>query len=472
MIKLNKDITYLGAVDIRGERRLFGIKNQDRQYHMYILGKSGVGKTTLLMNIAVQDIWNGRGLCIIDPHGEFAEQMTRSIPPERINDVIYFNPADTEYPIGLDVLDLPDPRYKHIVVSDVLSIFKHLWKGDWNSQLESIIRNCLLALVDVPKSSILDIVRLLTDNDFREMVLKSAQDEVVRVFWQHEYEKWREQFYDSVVPVIQNKLGPFIHTPLVRNIVGQMHSTVDIDKVMDEGKIFIANLSKGKVGEDNAALLGSLIIAKIQLAVMRRSNRPLSELRPFYLYIDEFQNYNIDPFSTLLSESRKYQLRLIIAHQYAAQLNNNPEIKDAILGNVGNMICFRLGADDAGMLASEFSPEFSAQDLIELPNYEICLKLMIDGKASRPFSAQTLPYFDFKTDGDMKEKVIEASRKNYALPRATVEKMIREWSGGGAITEEKLGVSGIDTGVGAGNKEGEDGGNNYEDLEKLGIGVG
>ncbi len=469
MIKLNKNITYIGAVDIRGEKRLFGIKEKDRQYHTYVLGKSGTGKTTMLMNMALQDIWNGKGVCVMDPHGEFADQMIKSAPPERANDIVYFNPADIKYPIGIDILDLPDPSLKHIVVSDVISIFKHLWKVDWNSQLENIIRNCLLALVDVPKSSILDIIRILTDNDFREMVLSKVKDEVVRVFWQHEYEKWKEQYYDSIVSVIQNNLGPFIHTPFVRNIVGQIHSTVNIDDIMDSGKVFIANLSRGKLGEDNSKLLGSLIIAKIQLSIMRRSGRDLSSLKPFYLYIDEFQNYNIDPFYVLLSESRKYQLRLILAHQYSSQLDNNSAVKDAIFGNVGNLICFRLGNDDASSLSGEFSPEFSAQDLVDLPNYNICLKIMIDGSSSRPFSAETLPYFDFKTDNDIVKKVITASRRNYALHISKVEKMIREWSGGKKNMDSGQSSMNLGNVSETDNKKITE--EKYNDLYKLGISI-
>ncbi|HEY5588462.1 MAG TPA: CxxC-x17-CxxC domain-containing protein, partial [Candidatus Paceibacterota bacterium] len=349
----------------------------------------------------------------------------------RVKDVIYFNPADTDFHIGFNVLQIDDPKYKHLVASGLMGIFTKIWANAWSSRMEYILNNAILALLDTPGTTLLGIPRLLVDKDYRQMIIANLKDPVVKAFWVHEYEQWRDQFRNEAIAPIQNKVGQFLSTSIIRNVLGQPKSTIDIFKIMNEGKIFLINVSKGRIGEDNSALLGGMIITKIQLAAMERVRIPEEERKDFYLYVDEFQNFATDSFANILSEARKYRLNLTVAHQYTAQLENKDgsKVRDAVFGNVGTMIIFRVGADDADFLEKEFEPEFMAQDLVNLPNYNVYLKLMIDGITSRPFSATTLPPIKIDLSKGVKERIIESSRRLFTRPREEVENEISKWSG-------------------------------------------
>src|SRR3989338_5435900 len=430
-IPFNKEITYLGVTTYRDKNTLFGIKKKDRRQHVYLLGKSGTGKSVLMFNMIIQDIQNGAGVCLVDPHGENVEAVLSAIPPHRMKDVVYFNPADQEYHIGFNVLELPDPQYKHLVASGLMGIFTKIWANAWSARMEYILNNAILALLDTPGTTLMGIQRMLVDKDYRQKIIANLKDPVIKAFWVHEYEAWQDKFRNEAIAPIQNKVGQFLSTNIIRNVVGQSKSTIDIFNIMNEGKIFLVNVSKGRVGEDNSGLLGGMIITKIQLAAMERVRIPEAERRDFYLYVDEFQNFVTDAFAGILSEARKYRLNLTVAHQYTAQLvaEKSTAVRDAVFGNVGTMIVFRTGADDAEFLENEFDPEFTPQDVVNLPNYKIYLKLMIDGVTSRPFSAKTLPQMVKGGDKKVEEEVIRTSRELYCRSRAVVEKEITDWSG-------------------------------------------
>ncbi len=427
----NKDITYFAKTNFRNSEKLFGIKRKDRRQHMYLLGKSGSGKSVLLSNMIIQNIVNGEGVCVVDPHGELVESILESIPPHRVQDVVYFNPADTDFHLGFNVLELEDQKYKHLVASGLMGIFTKIWANAWSARMEYILNNAILALLDTPGSTLLGIPRLLVDKDFRQQIINNLKDPVVKAFWIHEYEAWRDQFRNEAIAPIQNKVGQFLSTSIVRNVVGQAKSTINIFDIMNGGKIFLVNVSKGRIGEDNSALLGGMLITKIQLSAMERVRIPEKDRRDFYLYVDEFQNFVTDSFASILSEARKYRLDLTLAHQYISQLvtKESTSVRDAVFGNVGTMIIFRVGAADAEFLEKEFEPEFTPEDLVNIPNYHIYLKLMVDGVTSRPFSATTLPPFDVATSGDVTSTIIESSRRLYTRPREVVEEEINTWSG-------------------------------------------
>lgn len=444
-IPMNRDITYFARTNFRGGNQIFGIKRKDRRQHMYVLGKSGTGKSALLSNLIIQNVWNGEGVCVVDPHGELVETVLSMIPEHRLNDVVYFNPADTEYCIGFNPLELPDPKYKHLVASGLMGIFTKIWANVWSSRMEYIMNNTILALLDTPNSTLLGIPRMLVDKDYRQVIIENLKDPIVKAFWVHEYEQWKEQFRNEAIAPIQNKVGQFLSSSIIRNIVGQQESTIDIFKMMNEGKIFLVNVSKGRIGEDNSALLGAMIITKLQLAAMERVRIPEDERRDFYLYVDEFQNFVTDSFASILSEARKYRLCLTLAHQYTAQIEGGDnDLKDAVFGNVGSMIIFRVGSEDAKLFEKEFAPEFIPEDFVGLPNYQVFLKLMIDGITSRPFSANTLPPIKTHVSFNSTAKAIETSRRIYCRPQAQVESNINSWSStsGGTTIEAKSTVVG------------------------------
>jgi CxxC-x17-CxxC domain-containing protein len=426
-----EDVTYFGRTDFRDAKRLFGIKRRDRRQHMYLIGKTGVGKSSLLHNLITQDIANKEGLCVVDPHGDLVESLLEKIPDERVDDVVYFNPADTDFNIGFNVLELPDSKYKHLAASGLMAIFTKMWANVWSARMEYILNNAILALLDTPGSTLLGVNRILVDKDYRQEIVNNIKDPVVRAFWIHEYEEWRDQFRNEAIAPIQNKVGQFLSTSLVRNIVGQKKSTMNIFDIMNEGKILLINVSKGTIGEDNSALLGGMLITKIQLAAMERVRIQEDERVDFYLYVDEFQNFATDSFASVLSEARKYRLNLILAHQYVGQLvtDVSTKVRDAIFGNAGTMVVFRVGAADAEFLENEFEPEFNPQDLVNLPNYCVYLKLMVNGVTSRPFSATTLPEFKVPSTAETRERIIENSRRKYARPSRVVEKEIENWAG-------------------------------------------
>ncbi|PIR46859.1 MAG: hypothetical protein COV07_02020 [Candidatus Vogelbacteria bacterium CG10_big_fil_rev_8_21_14_0_10_45_14] len=432
-INRNRDITYFGATNFRNREQVFGIKRRDRRQHMYIIGKTGTGKTALLNNLAIQDIAHGDGLCVVDPHGEFVEGLLSHIPPSRYKDVVYVNPADEEYHVGFNVLELPDPKYKHLVASGLMGIFTKIWANVWSSRMEYILNNTILALLETPGTTLLGIPRMLVDKNYRQRIIANVKDPVVKAFWVQEYEEWRDQFRNEAISPIQNKVGQFLSTSIVRNIVGQKKSTINIFDIMNERKILLLNVSKGRVGEDISALLGAMFITKIQLMAMERVRIPEQERNDFYLYVDEFQNFATDSFADILSEARKYRLDLVLAHQYIGQLVTevSTRVRDAVFGNVGTMLTFRVGAEDAEFLEKELSPEFMSTDIVQLPNYRIYTKLMIDGETSRPFSANTLPPIEEPLSHDIKarELIIAESRKRYCRPRADVEREVNEWSG-------------------------------------------
>jgi len=430
-IPINKDLTYLGVTTYRDKNTLFGIKRKDRRQHVYILGKSGTGKSVLMFNMIIQNIQNGEGVCMVDPHGENVEAVLSAIPEHRLKDVIYFNPADTDYHIGFNVLELVDPQYKHLVASGLMGIFTKIWANAWSARMEYILNNTILALLDTPGSTMLGIPRMLVDKDYRQKIIANLKDPVIKAFWVHEYESWQDKFRNEAIAPIQNKVGQFLSTSIIRNVVGQSKSTIDIFNMMNEGKIFLVNVSKGRIGEDNSALLGGMIITKIQLAAMERVRIPEETRRDFYLYVDEFQNFVTDAFAGILSEARKYRLNLTVAHQYTAQLvsDKSSAVRDAVFGNVGTIIVFRVGSDDAEFLEKEFEPEFTPQDIVNLPNYKVYLKLMIDGVTSRPFSARTLPPMAKSGNIEIERQVIEMSRKLYCRSRVMVEEEINNWSG-------------------------------------------
>ncbi len=444
----SNDITYFAETNFRNERRKFGVKRDDRRRHFYVVGKTGMGKTAMLSNMIIQDIQRGEGLAVVDPHGELVEELLDFVPAKRINDVVYFNPSDLEHPIAFNILENVDDEYKHLVSSGLMGVFTKIWANMWSARMEYILNNCILALLDSPGNTLLGIMRLLVDKDYRKKIVSKVKDPVVKTFWVEEYANYNERFRTEAIAPIQNKVGQFLSSSVIRNIVGQTKSTIDMREIMDNQKILILNLSKGRIGEDNSALLGAMMITKIQLAAMSRVDIPEAERKDFYLYVDEFQNFATESFADILSEARKYRLNLIMAHQYIAQLTSMSgggrvtKVKDAVFGNVGTIVLFRVGAPDAEEMIKEFEPYFVEEDLVNLTKYQIYLKLMIDGVASKPFSAKTLPPIKTEEKG-IREKVIAVSRERYANDRAEVEEKIMRWTGleetmGSVAKEAKL----------------------------------
>jgi len=416
----NNRITPFAVTDYRDIRKLFGIKQKNRRGHMYIIGKTGTGKSTLIENMAISDIKNGYGVALIDPHGDMAEEILDYVPKKRIKDVIYFNPADLENPIAFNPLEKVPKDFHHLVASGIVSTFKKIWSESWGPRLEHILRHALLSLLEYPNSTLLDLPKLLTDKDFRKNVINYITHPQVREFWLSEFDKYSVWLRSEAISPILNKISQFLISIPLRNIVCQKENTFDVRQAMDEGKILIVNLAKGKIGEDNCSLLGALVVTKIQLAALSRADLPEENRKPFYLYVDEIHSFITLSFADILSEARKYGLNLVLTHQYIEQLDER--IRAAIFGNVGTIISFRIGAEDAKYLAQEFAPIFNEADLINLPNFHIYLKLMIDGVTSQPFSAITLRLREINTSH--KEEIIEFSRKRYTRPRTAVEREI------------------------------------------------
>jgi hypothetical protein len=420
-------ITYFAETDARNRKVKFGIKAKDRTRHVYVIGKTGMGKSTLLENMAVQDIKNGEGMAFIDPHGKTADLLLEYIPEERIKDVIYFAPFDTDYPISFNVLESVDPDKRHLVVSGLMSTFKKIWKDAWSARMEYILTNTLLALLEYPEATLLGVNRMLSDKKFRDKVVACVTDPAVKSFWVEEFANYTERMAAEAVPAIQNKIGQFTANALIRNMIGQAKSSFNIREVMDQKKIMIINLSKGRIGETNANLLGGMLITKIYLAALSRADVPdrvLKGMPNFYLFVDEFQSFANESFADILSEARKYKLNLTIAHQYIEQMEE--EVRAAVFGNVGTMIVFRVGAYDAEVLEKEFAPQFTQEDIVNLGFTQIYLKLMIDGISSAPFSATTLGPIELPEKSSAQE-AIAMSRQQFAHTRADVEKGIADW---------------------------------------------
>ena len=425
----NNDIILFAKTNFRNRETPFGIRQDDRRRHMYIIGKTGMGKTTLIENMVVQDIQNGHGVTFVDPHGDSVEKVLEYIPSDRVNAVVYFNPADLDFPIAFNPLEAVDPKYKHLVASGLMGVFTKIWAGVWSARMEYILSNTILALLDSPGNTMLGIARMLVNKAYRKKIVDNIKDPVVKSFWVDEFANYNDKFRNEAIAPIQNKVGQFLSSAIIRNIVGQTKSAIDLRDIMDNKKIFLINLSKGRIGEDNSALLGAMLITKLQLAAMSRVDIPEETREDFYLYVDEFQNFATNSFANILSEARKYRLNLIVAHQYIGQLvfERNTTVRDAIFGNVGTMVCFRMGAEDAEFLEKEFEPEYTMNDLVNLAKYNIYLKLMINGVASHPFSATTLPPISVPTGNT--EKVIKVSRERYATPRSVIEEKINKWMG-------------------------------------------
>ena len=419
----DENISAFGLTNFRGINHQFGLTRRDRSRHVYIIGQTGAGKSGLLELLALSDVFYNQGYCIIDPHGDFAIDNLKFVPSARVNDVVYFNPADTAFPVAFNPLEVSDPAKKPNICSEVIGVLKRMFGDSWGPRLEHILRYTLLALLDRPSTTLLDISRMLTDKDFRKETLDYCHDVTVLQFWKHEFGQWNEkQVNESIAPVL-NKVGAFTANPIIRNIIGQPKSSFDIRKIMDEGKILVVNLSKGLIGEDNAAILGAFLVTKVQLAAMSRSDIPdVKDRRPFYLYVDEFQNFATDSFAVILSEARKYGLNLTVANQYVAQMTES--VRDAVFGNVGTTISFRVSADDAPVLVKQFEPTFEASDLLQLNNRHFIISMIINGEKVPAFSATTLSIPDSPSDNF--DAIIEASREAYARPRAEVEAEIRE----------------------------------------------
>ena len=418
---IDDNISAFGLTNFRGINHQFGMLRSDRSRHVYIIGQTGAGKSGTLELFALSDIFHNHGYAIVDPHGDFAVNNLRFIPGSRLKDVVYFNPADTAFPLGFNPLEVTNPAQKTNISSEVIGVLKRMFGESWGPRLEYILRYTILALLDRPDATMLDITRMLTDKKFREDTLSYSQDTVVMQFWRVEFASWTDKFQAEAIAPVLNKVGAFTANPIIRNIIGQPKSTFNIREIMDEGKILVVNLSKGLIGEDNAAILGSFLVTKIQLAAMSRSDIPdIKDRRPFYLYVDEFQNFATDSFATILSEARKYGLNLTVANQYISQMNET--VRDAVFGNVGTMLSFRVSADDAPILAKQFEPQFEPLDLLQMHNRNFVINMVIGGEKSPAFSARTLELPPPQTDNT--GRIIENTRRNYSRSRADVEAAI------------------------------------------------
>lgn len=420
-------ITFFAKTDARGKNVPFGIKAKDRTRHVYVIGKTGMGKSTLLENMAVQDIRNGEGFAFIDPHGQTAETLLDYIPPERMKDVLYFAPHDMEFPVSFNVMEDVGADKRHLVVSGLMSVFEKIWVDAWSARMAYILQNTLMALLEYPDATLLGVNRMLSDKKYRDKVVSNIKDPAVKSFWVDEFAKYNERYMQEAGDAIKNKIGQFTANPLIRNIIGQPKSSFDIRKIMDEKKILIMNLSKGLIGETNANLLGSMLTTRIYLAAMSRADvspEAMKLMPNFYFYVDEFQSFANSTFANILSEARKYKLNLTIAHQYIEQMEE--DVRNAVFGNVGTTIAFRVGPFDAEILETVFAPKFMAVDLVNLGFAQIYLTLMIDGIGSAPFSATTLPPLSQST-ASLKAMIVDQSRIQFAKPRAEVEVAINAW---------------------------------------------
>jgi hypothetical protein len=419
------EISLFGVTNFRGDNAVFGAWRADRGRHIYILGQTGTGKSGGLELLTLSDIYYDQGFAVIDPHGDYAQHILSFIPPRRIDDVVYFNPADTAHPVGFNPLEVTDPTLKGHISSELVGVLKRLFADSWGPRLEYILRYTLLALLDYPNSTMLDITRMLTDKKFREGVIVYIDDPVVKNFWVTEFTSWNDKFASEAVAPVLNKVGAFTANPMIRNIIGQPKSSFNIRKIMDEGKILIVNLSRGLMGEDNAGILGAMMVTKIQMAAMGRADMPESQRRPFYLYVDEFQNFATDSFATILSEARKYGLNLTVANQYISQMSE--AVRDAVFGNVGTIVCFRISPDDAPFLQKYFEPQFEAPDLIQQHSRFFTITMMISEEKAPAFSAKTLNLPSPPEDSTA--QIIELSRQRYSQEKSVVDALVRQASG-------------------------------------------
>jgi hypothetical protein len=428
------DVTILGETDFRGDHKVFGIRPIDRNRHLYMIGKTGMGKSTVLENMIYSDIMSGKGVGVIDPHGDLADKVLSFIPPKRLNDVILVEPFDKENAVAFNMLENIDKAYNSIVCSGIVGIFKKIYADSWGPRLEHILRNTILALLEYPGTTMLGIIRMLQDNDFRRKVVKKVTDPVVRGFWVNEFDKMQDRIRVEAISPILNKVGQFLSSNTIRNIVGQPKSSINLRFAMDKGKIVIINLSKGKMGEDNSALLGSMFITKFQLDAMSRADIPEKERKNFYLYVDEFQNFATDSFATILSEARKYKLNLTMANQYIAQMPD--EVRDAVFGNVGSLFSFQVGFDDAETISKQFGEEVLPADLVSLSKYTAYMRLLVDNMPSKTFSLRTLPPPNIDIPDGYLNKVRRVANERYSNKISVVEDKIRRWSESGEEKED------------------------------------
>jgi hypothetical protein len=405
-----QNINFFAKTLFKNKESIFGIKDPDRLRHIWTVGKTGTGKSTMMTNMAIDDLKKGRGVGLIDPHGDTCEDILDYIPKNRINDTVYFNPTDRDHPIVVNPLEVTNREEAELVVSGLMSIFTKVWSNVWSARMEYILRNSFLTLAEIPNTTLADVLKILSNQSYRNKIVAKIKDPALVHFWKEEFDQMPPKLQKEAIAPIQNKVGQFVTSPMVRRIIGSPKSTISLDKIMDEKKIFIANLSQGKLGEDNAALLGAMLITKFQLASMHRIDIPKEKRVPFYLYVDEFQNFATDSFIKILSEARKFGLALTLANQYMAQIPEH--VQKAILGNAGTLISFSVGAEDAQIIYKEFAEVFSHNDLINLQNFQIALKIMIDGHTSRPFLANTLPLPSSKNQN--RSKVLAVSRERYA----------------------------------------------------------
>jgi hypothetical protein len=428
-------LTILGESVFHGQRLKFGIRPDDRRRHMYAIGKTGMGKSVLLQNMIFSDIHGGKGIGVIDPHGDLIEAILRFIPKSRSNDVVLFDPADRDFPISLNIFECKDPAQQPLVASGLMSVFMKMWPEAFSGRMEYILRNALLALLEAGGQSMLGVLRIFADDAFRAKIMENVTNPVVKTFWEYEYLSWSDKYRTEAIASIQNKIGQLLSTPLIRNIVGQVSSTLEIRHAMDSGKIVLMNLSKGKLGEDTVKFLGSMLVTKFQLDAMSRADIPEEERRDFFLYVDEFQNFATKSFAEILSEARKYRLSLVMAHQFVTQLliqNSDTTLRDAVFGNVGSMISFQVGSDDAEVLSLQFEEMITPKDILTLPKYHAYLRLMIDGMPSKPFSVGTLPPPKFEQDPARVDIIRNLSRERYATERVIVEEKIMRWAASAA----------------------------------------
>lgn len=432
------DISYFGVTNFHNQNIKFGIKRGDRRRHLYVVGKSGTGKSKLLELLIIEDIKAGHGVGVLDPHGDLVDNILKHIPKERTDDIVYFNPADSEYPIAFNPLEQVEQEMRVRVTIGFIDIFKKLFGANWTPRLEHVLRYTTLALLDSPNTTILSILKMLSDKNYRQKIVANIQDSVIKNFWVNEFAGWSEKFDNEAIMPILNKVGQFVSTSLIRNIVGQSVNKINIREMMDQGKILLMRISKGNLGEENAQLIGAMVVTKIQQAAMSRTDT-LEELRrDFYLYCDEFQYFATDTFAEILSEARKYRLNLTMAHQYMGQLTE--VIRKTAFGNVGSMINFRVGAEDASILANEYTPVFNVRDIINLGVREFYIKMSIDGEMRDAFSGYTLSVP--KNEHDYTQEIIALSRSKYARPREEVEKDLKAWD------ESTINQEGADVGPG------------------------
>lgn len=382
-------ITILARTNARSGPRRFGIKQPDRLAHLYVIGKTGTGKSTLLASMIRQDLVQGHGLCLVDPHGDLVERVDALVPEHRRRDVRYFNVPDRTQPYGYNPLRYVKEDKRSLAASGMLEVMKKLWPEAWGVNMEHILRNALLALLEIPGSTLPDILRLLDNKSFRSSVAARLANEPVKRFWLQEYERYSFQKKSDGAGPILNKVGAFLADPTIFKILTAPEEDLHFRQIMDQGGVLLVNLAKGQIGEDAAGLLGGLLVTTLGLAAFTRQDTPEPDRRDFFLYLDEFQNFTTQSMANMTSELRKYHVGLVLAHQYLFQLD--PAVREAVLGNAGTMISFRLGAHDASYMAAEFQPEFTQLDFLRLPNYDIYIRLMIDGMPSPPFSATTLP---------------------------------------------------------------------------------